>query len=66
MDEKCPECGFEAYLGYEVMGVYDGVLYWACPNCGHAWPRFTAPVDRLSILSARYADEHNQRKEKTT
>lgn len=27
-------------MGYEVRGVYDGVLIWSCPDCGHLWPRF--------------------------
>lgn len=21
-------------------GVYDGVLYWICPDCGHTWHRW--------------------------
>lgn len=27
-------------MGYEERGVYDGVLIWGCPDCGHLWPRF--------------------------
>lgn len=40
-------------IGVEVQGVYDGVLYWYCPDCGYAWPRFTE--GRLAAVSARYA-----------
>jgi hypothetical protein len=55
----CPKCAAETYVGYEVRGVYDGVLYWLCPICGHAWPRFTG-TDRLAGLSEKYADDHNR------
>ncbi|MPZ66207.1 MAG: hypothetical protein GEU83_12060 [Pseudonocardiaceae bacterium] len=27
-------------LGVEIPGVYDGVLYWRCPDCGGRWHRF--------------------------
>ncbi len=27
-------------IGIQVWGVYDGVLIWRCPDCGHNWPRF--------------------------
>lgn len=27
-------------IGVEVRGVYDGILYWRCPQCGGAWHRF--------------------------
>lgn len=27
-------------IGYQAQGVYDGVLIWMCPDCGHCWPRF--------------------------
>lgn len=26
-------------IGVEVMGLYDGVAYWRCPDCGDEWPR---------------------------
>lgn len=29
-------------LGVEIPGVYDGVLYWACPDCGARWHRWSA------------------------
>lgn len=34
----CPECGSEV-IGVEIWGVYDGVLYWTCPN-DHRWHRW--------------------------
>lgn len=31
---------FSRRIGIEITGVYDGVLIWMCPDCGHMWPRF--------------------------
>jgi len=62
--DGCPECEEPDYLGYEVLGVYDGVLYWVCPHCGHAWPRFTEGLGGLAELSAKYAEQHNLEHEK--
>lgn len=31
---------YSKILGYEVRGVYDGVLIWICGVCGEMWPRF--------------------------
>lgn len=41
MDLKCPSCSASGadLMGYEVRGVYDGVLFWACHKCGNAWAR---------------------------
>jgi len=33
---------YSRMIGVEVPGVYDGVLYWECPDCGARWHRFTA------------------------
>lgn len=51
---------FSRAIGCDVRGVYDGVLYWYCPDCGHAWPRKFAhgPLRKLSV---KYADLHNER-----
>jgi len=42
-DPKCPACGYQgALIGIEITGVYDGILYWECDNCGerfHRWPK---------------------------
>ena len=27
-------------IGVEVRGVYDGMLYYQCPDCGGRWRRF--------------------------
>ncbi len=31
---------FGRKIGVEVMGVYDGVLYYVCPDCKGAWNRW--------------------------
>lgn len=56
-EEDCPHCGNrltynEGGTGYSrkiaviLRGIYDGVLYWTCPDCHGAWHRFP-PGDRL-------------------
>lgn len=39
----CPHCGYQfdhtmtdATL-YEIRGVYDGAVFWQCPDCGGMW-----------------------------
>jgi hypothetical protein len=35
---------YSKIIGIELRGVYDGVLYWQCPECGgkwHRWPQGT-------------------------
>lgn len=51
-------------MGYEIRGVYDGVLFWGCPDCGHLWPRFkldglreAALVEIRKMEDARLADQ---------
>lgn len=56
---------FRREMGHEVRGVYDGVLFWSCPDCGHAWPRWT-DGGRLTDASARYVAEFNSRLHTTT
>lgn len=61
-DDKCPECGNDdpkKIAGYEVQGVYDGVLYWICVKCQFAWPR-SFVRSYLNIKSALYADKWNE------
>ena len=31
---------FGRAIGYEDRSVYDGILYWMCPDCGGAWHRW--------------------------
>lgn len=40
-DLKCPNCGNTEHIaGYEVRGVYDGVLFWICTVCSTAFQRW--------------------------
>lgn len=56
--DPCTECGSNRTVGVELPWVYDGVLFWACQDCGHGRPR--AFVDRrMYRLSVRYSDSHN-------
>jgi len=32
---------FKREIGIEYQGLYDGILSYRCPDCGHEWPRFT-------------------------
>jgi hypothetical protein len=38
-----PEDGPRYYsrmIGVEISGVYDGMLFWECPDCGGRWHRW--------------------------
>lgn len=32
---------FTRLIGIEILGQYDGVSIWRCPDCGSEWDRFT-------------------------
>lgn len=34
---------YKRALMHEIRGVYDGGLYYSCPDCGIAWHRWTSP-----------------------
>lgn len=51
---------FSRVMGHEISDVYDGVLYWSCPDCGVAWQRF-ANGGPLAAESAKYVAIHNDR-----
>ncbi len=40
---RCLACACDDIIGVEIPGVYDGVLYWACPACDRLWHRW--PTD---------------------
>lgn len=47
-------------MGICVPGVYDGVLVWACPDCGGMWNRWQ-PEDGYRYRAARdYLARHAQ------
>ncbi len=39
--DRAPEDRFYGReIGITVRGIYDGVLFWQCPDCTHTWHRF--------------------------
>jgi Zn-finger protein len=37
----CPACrADDAIVGHEIIGLYDGVAFWSCLECGERWHRF--------------------------
>lgn len=43
--KTCPHCAADLHngraIGVEIRGVYDGVLFWGCPDCGGSWHRWS-------------------------
>ena len=35
---------FSRLIGIEVMGKYDGISYWKCPDCNTYWDRWTNEI----------------------
>jgi transposase-like protein len=61
--ETCPQCGNDVpakTIGYEVRGVYDGVLFWICAECNTAYQRW-GHQDRLHDVARPYIEEHNRK-----
>lgn len=54
----CPQCEDDGPLGVEVRGVYDGVLFWKCQACGHAWNRWPENSCRHRVAQG-YVDAVN-------
>lgn len=47
------ETHYSRLIGVEVQGIYDGILYWQCPDCGGRWHRFPEG-DPLRERAERY------------
>jgi len=43
---------FHREIGIEVSRIYDGVLYWMCPDCKHKWHRWPEGDPRREAASA--------------
>jgi hypothetical protein len=43
---------YSRLIGIEVRGVFDGILYWECPDCHAKWPRFN--MGRLRDQALEY------------
>lgn len=61
-ERTCPHCGLDLSthhaIGVRVSEIYEGILYWQCPECGGLWHRW----DMTSVL--RYKAERHIRGEK--
>lgn len=53
---------FRREIGIEVQGVYDGVLYWRCPDCDRAWERDFGTDVRLKLASLAHVADHNEQR----
>lgn len=51
----CPDCASASICGHEISEVYDGILYWACLDCGAAWARDWMGHERRQELAEEYA-----------
>lgn len=72
MPEECPFCHSDMQyepgndqglvgsrlIGMEIQGVYDGMLYWICPDCDVAYQRFSDPGMRAKAQP--FIDQHNE------
>ena len=38
--EECPKCFSQSIVGVEVIGSYDGILFWECDECDYTVLRF--------------------------
>ena len=54
----CPECG-GAPIGMVIRGVYDGVLFWKCSSCLHAWLREAHRGTHRGVIADSYIDACN-------
>lgn len=52
---------FSRTIGVEIRGVYDGVLFWLCPDCDRPWNRWAHP-DRLHYEAAYHMALWNDNK----
>jgi hypothetical protein len=54
-DENGNEQRYRRALGIEIPGVYDGTLFYACPDCHETWHRWTSLyAPRLWEAAERY------------
>lgn len=35
-------------IGVEILGKYDGVSYWQCPDCKATWNRWTGKLEAIT------------------
>ena len=47
-----PQC-FRKEIGIEILGKYDGISEWQCPECDFAWDRWTGKTLREGTLGSK-------------
>lgn len=52
-------CSESNAIGVEVRGIYDGILYWICKECGGAFHRFDYDDYRYE-RAKDFVNRHNQ------
>lgn len=45
-----PPTHYSRMVGVEIRGVYDGVVGWYCPDCGHKWVRLERFANHPTVL----------------
>jgi len=50
---KCPKCSSSKIVGVEVIGSYNGILFWECDKCDHAVLRFKEEVTEEYLQKAK-------------
>ncbi len=55
-----PSTHFRRVIGVELQGVYDGILYWKCPDCEKAWNRWP-PTDYRWLTADTHTRDNNER-----
>ena len=51
--EQCHKCKSKEIFGVEVMGAYDGVLFWECHQCESVVLRFTEKTTKEYLKLAK-------------
>ena len=50
---RCPSCKSDRVCGIEIMGGYDGVLFWECDSCEKMFFRFDPEITEEYLQSAK-------------
>ena len=51
--DNCCKCGSKEVIGVEIMGSYEGILFWECDECENAMLRFNTDVTEKYLERAR-------------
>jgi hypothetical protein len=51
---------YSKMVGVQIRGVYDGVCYWFCPECGERWHRFAEGDSYRRRVEACWAREEEE------